>query len=74
MKEIDADPRSHSHLYEIKPMKRRWILPPIGLVVVGAYLGSLGSWELAALSSTLGGLGVGFGLLLCFPKEHLTPS
>jgi hypothetical protein len=37
MKQIDLEPRHHSQLYEVKPMSRWWLVPPLIYALVSVY-------------------------------------
>jgi tellurite resistance protein TehA-like permease len=68
--QIDQDARRHSHLYELKPASRWWLLPPLGLVFLSLVLG--GFANPVTLGALVGGVGLGFGLILAFPKYWLS--
>jgi len=70
VKQIDQDPRKHSHLYELKPMSRWWLAVPAGAVFLGAFANGFTeplSWALmgfGALSMAV--------LILVFPHYFLS--
>ena len=68
--QIDQDERRHSHLYELKPVNRLWLLPPIGLALLGLGIG--GFDNPSTLAALVGGVGIGFALILAFPKYWLS--
>ena len=70
MPELDLEPRKHSSFYELKPMNRWWLLVPISLIALGAYLNGLtnvNTWALVFFGALLMAL-----LVLVFPKYFLS--
>lgn len=70
MQHIDLEPERHSHLYEIKPMSRWWMLGPITLIVICAYANGFFdpvTWALVFVGMLLCAFGI-----LCFPRMWLS--
>lgn len=68
--QIDLEPRKHSHLYELKPMSRWWLVVPVGGVILGAYVNGFqdpSTWALIFLGALLMAL-----LILIFPRYFLS--
>lgn len=45
MPDLDLEPRRHSHLYEVKPMSRWWLVVVVPIALVGAWLNGFGRVE-----------------------------
>ena len=70
MPQIEADPRHHSHLYELKPLSRWWLLAAAGIAVVLAFGNG---WEKPITwALLLVGFLTGFAVLLVFPRFWLS--
>lgn len=70
MKQIDQDPREHSHLYELKPISRWWLLLAAGLAVLALFNAGLADWRSWALLF-FGALLLAI-LVLVFPRYFLS--
>lgn len=70
MKQIDLDPKKHSHLYELKPMSRWWLVLVVALASLGVFVNGVANpatWFLL-----MAGGFIGFALILVFPKTWLS--
>lgn len=68
-KQIEADPRSHSHLYELKPISRWYLVGFALFIALGVYLNgffNLWTWYLLFF-----GAAFGFANVFVFPYIHL---
>ena len=68
--QIDLEPRSHSHLYEVKPMSRVWFIPVLAFVAVCIVANGITnpiSWSLL-----LSGIFFGWALVATNPKKWLS--
>lgn len=70
MKQIDLEPRKHSHLYEIKPMSRWWLVLCLALSILG--IAGNGWANPATWFLLMIGWGLGLSTLLVFPKTWLS--
>lgn len=70
MPEIDLEPRKHSHLYELKPMSRWWMVLMLVMSVVG--IAGNGWNNPSTWFLLLNGWGLGLATLLTNPKKWLT--
>lgn len=68
-KQIEADPRSHSHLYELKPVSRWYLVAITPFLVLGVYLN--GFFNVATWFLLFFGALFGFANILVFPHIHL---
>ena len=68
--QIDQDARRHSHLYEVKPASRWWLLLVIALCALALFNGGLSDWRSWAL--LFFGVMLGFAVILVFPKTWLS--
>lgn len=70
MPQIDLEPRKHSHLYELKPMSRWWLVPGL----VGAVIGiAANGWDKPSTWALLAaGVIIGFAVLLTNPAKWLS--
>lgn len=68
--QIDLEPNRHSHLYELKPMSKWWLLP---IVAFGALcLSALGWTNVQAWACLFAGAMFMLALLLIFPRYFLS--
>lgn len=68
--QIDLEPRKHSHLYEIKPMSRWWLV--LCLALSGIAVAANG-WDRAETWALLFmGWAIGLATLLIFPRTWLS--
>lgn len=68
--QIDLEPRKHSHLYEIKPMSRWWLVLCLGGISLGV---AVNGWDnFATWFLVLLGWMLGLATLLVFPKTWLS--
>jgi hypothetical protein len=68
--QIDQDDRRHSHLYELKPMSRWWLVVGLALSVLGVYVNGWdnpATWYLLMV-----GWGLGLATLLTNPRKWLS--
>jgi hypothetical protein len=68
--QIDQDERRHSHLYELKPMSRWYLVLVLALSGLGVYVNGWDSpvtWFLLLM-----GWGLGLATLLTNPKKWLS--
>lgn len=70
MKQIELEPRHHSQLYEVKPMSRWWLVPPIIHALISAY--ALGFTDLLSWTPLVSGFLLGIGTVLVFPRFWLS--
>jgi len=68
--DIDIDNRQHSHLYELRPMSRWWLVLVLALCLVMAWVNGFEKPSTWALLLFGGALGVSW--LLVFPRLNLT--
>lgn len=68
--EINLEPRDHSHLYELKPMSRWWLVVVLCLCALAAFVNGLE--KVATWALLLFGAGLGFALILVFPRHWLS--
>lgn len=68
--QIDLEPHEHSSSYELKPMSRWWLLPPLGMILLALAVGGLTNE--VTWGAALGGVILGFCLILAFPKYFLS--
>lgn len=70
MREIDLEPKAHSHRFELKPMSRWWLVLVGALCLLALFNNGLADWR----SWSLLGFGVmlGFAVIFVFPKTWLS--
>jgi hypothetical protein len=72
MRQIDQDPRRHSHLYEVKPISRWWFALAVLMGLVFAYGNGLEkptTWVLLFCGALVAAFAV-----LCFPRHWLSKT
>lgn len=67
---IDAEPRQHSHLYELKPMSRWWLVPAVAYIVLCLFV--VGFDNLNAYACVFGGVMLTGAVLAVFPRFWLS--
>lgn len=70
VKQIDLEPRKHSHLYEIKPMSRWLLVPAVGFLALALFVNGIDryeTWCLALFAGLFAGL-----LPMVFPRQLLS--
>jgi hypothetical protein len=72
LKTIDAQPRQHSHLYELRPMSRWWLVPAIVYVVLCLFV--MGFDNLNAYACIFGGAMLAGAVLAVFPRFWLSKT
>lgn len=70
MQQIDLEPKKHSHLYELKPASRWWLIVPICGVALAALVGGIDN--VAVWCGVIAGLLLGLSLILVFPRAWLS--
>ncbi|MFD1945072.1 hypothetical protein ACFSJV_22835 [Paradevosia shaoguanensis] len=70
MPDIELEPRKHSHLYEVKPMSRWWLVPAIGYALLCLAVMGFGNWQ--AYCALFGGALLMLALLMIFPHYWLS--
>jgi hypothetical protein len=70
MPDLDLEPRRHSHLYEVKPMSRWWLVIAASFAVLMVYLNGVGNlWSWGLLFS---GVLLSWLVIAAFPKTFLS--
>jgi hypothetical protein len=70
MPDLDLEPRRHSHLYEVKPMSRWWLVVVLPLVCLPIWLNGfdrIETWGLLFMGWMLG-----LGMVMVFPRTFLS--
>ena len=72
LKTIDAEPRQHSHLYELRPMSRWWLVPICGYAALYIAVMGVATWQ--AWAGLLAGAGLGLAAIMIFPRFWLSKT
>lgn len=70
MQQIDLEPKKHSHLYEMKPISRWWLLLVAAMCLLALFNNGLTEWRSWAL--LFFGAMFGFALIFVFPRYWLS--
>lgn len=70
MPQIDLQPSKHSHLYELKPISRWWLLLVLALCALALFNIGFADWR--GWAALFFGTMLGFALIFVFPRLWLS--